>query len=103
MSHATRFFQAAATAGLLIALGACAVSGSPQTDERFGQAVRRLNAQQQIDPGAAQRHGDKASMVEGRVARDSADAYQESYRNPPPTSLIPLIGVSTGTAGGGSR
>ncbi|HJV62340.1 MAG TPA: hypothetical protein VJ743_15435 [Albitalea sp.] len=96
MSHATRFVPAAtAAAGLALALGGCAVSGSPETDARFGQSMTVLYSQQLIDPQAAQHNADKRPPVDGRVVRDSADAYQESYRNPPATAIVPLIGVGT--------
>lgn len=80
-------------------LSGCAVSTSPATDARFGQAVRALNAQQTLNPDAARQNEGRTSGGDGRLVRGAMDRATESYRNPPaPESLGPGISVGTGVS-----
>ena len=79
--------------GLGLALAAlllqgCAASGSPAWDAQFGDSVRRLGAQQLLDPNAPTRNGDTQGPADGRTARESRDRYIESYTTPPATNVL---------------
>ena len=83
----------AAATVLALALAGCA--SEPLSDSRFGDAVRQLRLQQQIDPQAAQRHGSAQGPFEGRMAREARDRYLETFAAPPAVSVI-NIGVGAG-------
>jgi hypothetical protein len=79
--------------GLTLALAAlllqgCAASGSPAWDAQFGDSVRRLGAQQLLDPDAPLRNADAQRAVDGRTARETRDRYIESYTAPPAANVI---------------
>lgn len=79
----------------LLALGGCAATASPQWDAAFGDSARTLSAQQVLDPAAPTRNGQKNPPVDGRATREATDRQTESYRAPPPSSVI-NIGVGSG-------
>jgi hypothetical protein len=87
---------AAASAAVLALLTAGCASTSPDYDSLFGDATRVLNAQQLIDPQAAQRNADAVPPTDGRTMREAMDRQVESYKKPPPTSVV-NIGLSGGT------
>ena len=79
-----------------LALGGCAATSSPDWDGRFGDSVRILKVQQLIDPGAPARHAQDSPLVDGRTAREAMGRHVESYRAPPPTTVINIGGIGSG-------
>lgn len=76
-------------------LGGCAVSGSPQWDTQFGDRVRSLNAQQLITPDAPALNAQTTPATDGRSAREAMNRHVESYRSPPPTTVINVGSIGT--------
>ncbi|MDO8778825.1 MAG: hypothetical protein Q7K57_60920 [Burkholderiaceae bacterium] len=72
----------------LLALGGCAATASPDWDARFGDSVRILKAQQLIAPEAPARNAQESPRTDGRTAREAMNRHVESYRSPPPTTVI---------------
>ncbi|WP_198674808.1 hypothetical protein [Rhodoferax ferrireducens] len=72
----------------LLALGGCAATASPDWDARFGDSVRILKAQQLIAPEAPARNAQATPRTDGRTAREAMNRHVESYRSPPPTTVI---------------
>lgn len=89
-------FRAAAAAVLLAALAGCAQT-SPEWDASFGDAARQLRAQQLIDPAAPQRHQGAAIRADGRATREAGERYLDSYKAPPPSTVININGAAGGT------
>lgn len=87
--------SAAATLAATTLLGACAASGTPELDSRFGAATRTLAAQQTYDAAAPQRNGSRVPATDGRTMREAADRQVESFKAPPVTNVI-NIGVGGG-------
>lgn len=85
-----------ATACVVVALGGCAATTSPEWDARFGDSSRALKAQQLIDPAAPSRNAQTTQSTDGRSVREAGDRYIETYRSPPPSNVI-NIGVGGGT------
>ncbi|ABD68544.1 putative lipoprotein [Rhodoferax ferrireducens T118] len=85
-----------AAAVCLLALGGCAATASPDWDARFGDSVRILKAQQLIEPGAPARNAQASLATDGRTAREAMDRHVESYRSPPPTTVINIGNIGTG-------
>jgi hypothetical protein len=83
------------TAASLLALGGCAATASPDWDARFGESARNLNAQQVYDPAAPAKNAQARLHADGRTVREAGDRQVETYRSPPPASVI-NIGVGTG-------
>lgn len=75
-----------------LSLCGCAATASPDWDARFGDNARALSAQQVIDPNAPTRNAQSSPRADGRTAREASERHAETYRNPPPTSVI-NIGV----------
>ena len=84
------------TAISLLALGGCAATASPDWDARFGDSVRILKAQQLIEPDAPTRNAQAVPPTDGRTAREAMDRHVESYRTPPPTTVINIGNIGTG-------
>ena len=84
------------TAALLLALGGCAATASPEWDARLGQSTRALRAQQVIDPAAPARNAQATPRSDGRTAREAMTRHVESYRSPPPANVTNI------SIGGGS-
>jgi hypothetical protein len=82
--------QHALAAAAALALGGCAASASPGWDAQFGDSARRLNAQQLIDPAAATRNAQTTPATDGRTVREATERHVETYRNPPPPTVINL-------------
>lgn len=76
------------------ALSACATSPSPDSDARFGEALRILQASQLIAPDAPMRHGQTVPPSDGRSVSEAMQRLTESYRSPPPP-----ISIEIGTGG----
>lgn len=85
----SKFIGAAAC---LLVLGGCAATASPEWDAQFGDSVRVLKAQQLIAPDAPARNAQTRPATDGRTVREAMDRHVESFRAPPPTSVI-NIGV----------
>jgi len=84
-----------AAACVVAALGGCAATASPEWDARFGDSARALKAQQLIDPAAPSRNAQTIRPTDGRSVREAGERYVETYRSPPPTTVI-NIGVGSG-------
>jgi hypothetical protein len=69
-------------------LSACATSPSPDSDARFGEALRILQAGQLIAPDAPTRHGQTVPPSDGRSVSEAMYRLNESYRSPPPSSVM---------------
>lgn len=89
------------TATLMAAgtLAGCAAT-SPDWDATFGDAARQLRAQQLIDPDAPLRNQGSAVKVDGRATREAGERYVDSYKAPPPSSVV-NIGVGGAAPGAG--
>ena len=83
-------------AASLLALGGCAATASPEWDARFGDSVRHLNSQQLIDPAAPVKNAQAQARADGRTVREASDRQVETFRSPPPASVI-NIGVGSGS------
>ena len=83
------------TAASLLTLCGCAATASPEWDARFGTSARTLNAQQLIDPAAPVKNAQTQARADGRTVREASERQVETYRSPPPASVI-NIGVGTG-------
>jgi len=79
----------------MVVLGGCAATASPAWDARFGDSARALTAQQLIDPAAPTRNAQTTRPSDGRTVREAGERYVETYRSPPPTTVI-NIGVGSG-------
>lgn len=79
----------------LLALGGCAATASPDWDARFGDSVRILKAQQLIAPEAPERNAQATPPTEGRTTREAMERHTESYRTPPPTTVINIGNIGT--------
>ena len=77
----------------LLSLGGCAATASPHWDAQFGDSLRSLTAQQWLDPAATERNAQTVGRTDGRSTREAMDRYVESYRSPPPPTVI-NIGVA---------
>ena len=81
-------------AACLLALGGCAATASPDWDARFGDSARTLNSQQLIDPAAPVKNAQAQPRADGRTVREASDRQVQTFRSPPPASVI-NIGVGT--------
>lgn len=95
MSPTTCVRHICVSAGVLMSLGGCAATASPEWDARFGDKARALTAQQVIDPAAPTRNAQTSPRADGRNAREASERHAETYRSPPPASVI-NIGVGAG-------
>lgn len=95
MIHSRNLIGRAMGLVALLTVGGCAASASPQWDATFGDSARTLSAQQVLDPAAPTRNGQKNPAVDGRTTREAIAQQTESYRAPPPSSVI-NIGVGSG-------
>ena len=80
----------------LLALGGCAATASPDWDARFGDSVRILKAQQLIEPDAPTRNAQAIPPTDGRTVHEAMIRHVESYRSPPPTTVINIGNIGTG-------
>ncbi|NCT84030.1 MAG: hypothetical protein GXC94_12840 [Comamonadaceae bacterium] len=86
-----------AAATLMLALAGCAATASPAWDQRFGDSMRALQAQQLVDPAAPSRNAQIAAKADGRTVREAGERQLDSYKAPPPSNVV-TIGI-----GGGGR
>jgi hypothetical protein len=80
----------------LLLLGACA-SSTPQYDARFGDAVRQARQAMTLNPTASAT-GTAVGTLDGKIAREAADRYHDSYKAPPPVVNVINIGGATGSS-----
>jgi hypothetical protein len=90
--------MAALALALTLTLSGCAATGSPETDGRFGDSLRILQAGQLIAPDAPTRHGQTLPPSDGRTVSEAVQRQVESYRSPPPSNVI-QIGVGGSSSG----
>lgn len=67
-------------------------------DANFGQAVRRAQAQQVIDPDAPSRP-QRSAGADGQAAKSSIDRYQKSFDTPLSPVNVLNIGIGGDTTG----
>lgn len=84
-----------AAATLALTLAGCAATASPAWDQRFGDSMRALQAQQLVDPAAPSRNAQTAGKADGRTVREAGERQLDSYKAPPPSNVI-TIGVGAG-------
>jgi hypothetical protein len=81
----------------VVALGGCAVSTTPKTDARMGEAMTLMRAQQTLNPDAS-RNTEPVVGLDGKAAKGALDNYRDSFRQPPAEAANFL---SIGGVGGG--
>ena len=80
----------------VVALSGCAVSTTPKTDARLGEALTVMRAQQTLNPEAS-RNTDPVTGLDGKAAKGALDNYRDSFRQPPVEAASFLsIGVGGG-------
>ncbi len=82
--------------GLVLALlaGCAPVPSAPESDARFGVAVRSILQQQTLDPQASERNAQSLAATDGRSTAEAGERYLDSWRKPPPTTVINVLGGS---------
>ncbi|QPF73556.1 hypothetical protein G8A07_11910 [Roseateles sp. DAIF2] len=96
MSKTPRLPRLLCLGAALLALAGCTTpSASPGWDQRFGESMRALQAQQVVDPAAPQRHAQENGKADGRTVREARERQVDSYKAPPPSNVI-NIGVGAG-------
>jgi hypothetical protein len=71
-------------------------------DQHFGEAVNSAKAQQIINPDASLALY-PVGGVDGKAAGAAIDRYHRSFTLPPTSTNVFSIGISGGSASGGSR
>ena len=79
---------------LLVFLGGCATSTTPDYDKRFGEAVREARLRMTINPNAGA-NPDPIAGMDGRSSHEAILRYQESFKAPPPVVNVINIGGAT--------
>lgn len=88
----------------LALLGACATSTTPRVDEKFGESMTILKAQQTLDTNASRNNNDPVLGIDGRAAKGALDNYRESFRKPPAEfANLPIFGGVGGAGGKDNR
>ncbi len=82
---------------VLVLLGGCANSPTPNYDARFGDAVRQSRQMMIINPTAGS-NPDPIAGMDGKAAIEAAVRYHDSFKAPPPVTNVINIG---GAIGGG--
>src|SRR5437899_12128733 len=88
---------------ILTIVAACVASGlltacvqpTPYLDEHYGEAYRMAVAHQTINPDAAQNRN-PVNGVDGVTARNVMQTYQNTSKEPPPSTNIFNIGIGSG-------
>jgi hypothetical protein len=90
----------------VLLLASCAMVGCANKptylDQHFGEAVNAAKAQQIINPDAPQALYPLGG-IDGKAANAAIDRYQNSFTLPPPSTNVFSIGISGGSASGGTR
>ena len=82
---------------LLVFLGGCATSTTPDYDQRFGDAVREARLRMTINPNAGA-NPDPIAGMDGRSSHETMLRYQDSFKAPPP--VVNVINIGGSLAGG---
>lgn len=82
---------------LLVLLGGCAASTTPNYDKRFGDAVRESRQRMTLSPNAAA-NPDPIAGMDGPSANEAIGRYQDSFKTPPPVVNVINIGGAVGSA-----
>ena len=99
LAHIVFARQAALAVSVCGALAGC-MSSTPIWDKHMGEALRAVTQAQIIDPHAAER-AQSTSGIDGTAAAAAMDSYDKSFRAPTPSPNAFVIGVGSGTPGGG--
>lgn len=83
------------TIALLLMLGGCAGSPTPNYDARFGDAVRQARQMMILNPAAGPAAVPAAGM-DGRAATEAVGRYHDSFKAPPPVVNVINIGGGAG-------
>ena len=78
-------------------MAGCA-SSTPHYDARFGDAVRQARQAMVLNPNPVAPNV-PAGTLDGKIAREAADRYHDSYKAPP--RVVPVINIGGALAGGG--
>lgn len=81
---------------VLVFLGGCAASTTPNYDLRFGDAVRESRVRMTLNPNAGL-SPNPISGMDGRSAREAVIRYQDSFKAPPPVVNVINIGGAPGS------
>jgi len=81
---------------LACTLFAGCASSTPNYDARFGDAVRQARQAQTLNPAGSSAQV-PVGTLDGRVAREAADRYHETYKAPPP--VVNVINIGGGVRG----
>lgn len=81
---------------VLLVLGGCATSTTPNYDMRFGDAVREARQRMTLNPNAGT-NPDPIAGMDGRSAREAVVRYQDSFKAPPPVVNVINIGGAVGS------
>jgi hypothetical protein len=76
---------------VLVLLGGCAVSATPNYDARFGDAVRESRQRMTLNPNAGG-NPDPLLGMDGISTREAIMRYQNTYKSPPPPVNVINIG-----------
>ena len=95
--YATR---AALILPVFAALGGCMTS-TPIWDAHFGEAEKAAMQAQIIDPQAAE-HAPSTDGIDGKAAASAMTQYDKSFAQPATSENPFVIGISSGSGGGGS-
>lgn len=89
------------TLAFVVLVAGCA-SSTPQYDARFGDAVRQARQSMVLyaQPAAA---SIPAGTLDGKIAREAADRYHDTYKAPPRVVNVINIGGSVGGGAGGGQ
>ncbi len=80
---------------VLVLLGGCASSITPNYDAKFGDAVREARQKMTINPSAGS-NPDQVLGMDGKSARETIILYQGTYKAPPPAVNVINIGGGIG-------
>jgi hypothetical protein len=82
---------------VLVFLGGCATSTTPNYDLRFGEAVREARQRMTINPNAGA-NPDPIAGMDGRSSHEAILRYQDSFKSPPPVVNVINVGGSAGAS-----
>jgi hypothetical protein len=80
---------------LVLLLGGCASSATPNYDARFGDAVRQARAAMTLNPNAGA-NAPALTGMDGAAAHEAAGRYLDTFKAPPPVVNVINIGGAVG-------
>ncbi|EUC14341.1 hypothetical protein [Paraburkholderia hospita] len=101
LAHIVFARRAALAVSVCGALAGC-MSSTPIWDAHRGEALKTVTQAQIIDPHAAE-HAQSTPGIDGTSAASAMDSYDKSFRAPSPSPNAFVIGVGSGTSGGGGQ